>query len=70
VISAVANCPRVRARLTDGVASRGSCTVSVGFAVLWHPSASGKAIIITSTEGNVSVLDREEKVGLNVYRKK
>jgi len=34
------------------------------------PSASGKTIIIASTEGNVSVPDREEKVGLNVYRKK
>ena len=34
------------------------------------PSSSGKTTIIASTEGNVSVLDREEKVGLNVYRKK
>lgn len=34
------------------------------------PSASGKTIIIASTEGNLSVPDREEKVGLNVYRKK
>ena len=32
------------------------------------PSKSGKTIIIASTEGNVSVLDREEKIGLNVYR--
>ena len=29
-----------------------------------------KTIIIASTEGNVSVLDRSEKVELNVYRKK
>ena len=34
------------------------------------PSSSGKTIIIASTEGNVSIPDREEKVGLNVYRKK
>lgn len=34
------------------------------------PSASGKTIIIASTEGNVSIPDRSEKVGLNVYRKK
>jgi hypothetical protein len=34
------------------------------------PSSSKKSIIIASTEGNVSVLDRQEKVGLNVYRTK
>ncbi|MBI5528336.1 MAG: hypothetical protein HY897_18555 [Deltaproteobacteria bacterium] len=34
------------------------------------PSSSGKTIIIASTEGNVPILDRDEKVGLNVYRKK
>ena len=35
------------------------------------PSASGKNIIIASTEGNVSIPGREEaKVGLNIYRKK
>jgi hypothetical protein len=34
------------------------------------PSSSGKTIIIASTEGNVSVPVRDEKVGLNVYRKK
>ena len=32
------------------------------------PSKSGKTVIIASTEGNVSVPDRYEKVGLNVYR--
>jgi hypothetical protein len=32
------------------------------------PSKSGKTIIIASTEGNVSVTDRDEKIGLNVYR--
>ena len=34
------------------------------------PSASGKTISISSTEGRVPVSDRQEKVGLNVYRKK
>ena len=34
------------------------------------PSSSGKTTIIASTEGNVSILDRDEKVGLNVYRKR
>jgi hypothetical protein len=33
-------------------------------------SSSKKSVIIASTEGNVSVPDREEKVGLNVYRTK
>uniref|UniRef100_A0A7V4G6A4 Uncharacterized protein n=1 Tax=Desulfobacca acetoxidans TaxID=60893 RepID=A0A7V4G6A4_9BACT len=32
------------------------------------PSSSKKSIIITSTEGNISAPNREEKVGLNVYR--
>jgi glycyl-tRNA synthetase beta chain len=30
----------------------------------------GKATIIASTEGNVTIPGREEKIGLNVYRKK
>lgn len=34
------------------------------------PSSSGKNIIVASTEGNVSIPNREEKIGLNVYRKK
>jgi hypothetical protein len=32
------------------------------------PSKSGKTIIVASTEGNVSVPARNEKIGLNVYR--
>ena len=32
------------------------------------PSKSGKTIIVASTEGNVAVPDRDEKIGLNVYR--
>ena len=34
------------------------------------PSSSGKTTIIATTEGNVTIPEREEKVGLNVYRKK
>ena len=33
------------------------------------PSASGKTIIIASTEGNQSIPNRVETVGLNVYKK-
>ncbi len=32
------------------------------------PSKSGKTIIVASTDGNISVPEREEKMGLNVYR--
>ncbi len=45
-------------------------TITVDLSKEFGPSASGKTVIIASTEGNVSVPDREEKVGLNVYRKK
>lgn len=34
------------------------------------PSSSGKTILVASTEGNVTVTGREEKIGLNVYRRK
>ena len=34
------------------------------------PASSGKTIIIASIEGNVAVPERDEKIGLNVYRKK
>jgi hypothetical protein len=35
------------------------------------PSASRKAIIVASTEGNVAIPDHEEaKIGLNVSHKK
>ncbi len=35
------------------------------------PSASGKTIIIATTEGNVAIPGAEEKkIGLNVYKKK
>ena len=45
-------------------------TIKVDLNKEFGPSSSGKTIIIASTEGNVSVQDRDEKVGLNVYRKK
>jgi hypothetical protein len=32
------------------------------------PSKSGKTIIVASTEGNVSVPGRDEKMGLNIYK--
>jgi hypothetical protein len=34
------------------------------------PSSTGKTIIIASTEGNVTIPNRQEKIGHNVYRKK
>jgi hypothetical protein len=35
------------------------------------PSASGKTIIIATTEGNVAIPGVEEKkIGLNIYKKK
>jgi len=45
-------------------------TIRVDLSKEFGPSASGKTIIVASTEGNVPVADRVEKVGLNVYRKK
>ena len=45
-------------------------TIRVDLSKEFGPSASGKTIIIASTEGNVTIPNREEKVGLNVYRKK
>ena len=45
-------------------------TIKVDLTKEFGPSSSGKTIIIASTEGNVAVPDRDEKIGLNVYRKK
>lgn len=45
-------------------------TITVDLSKEFGPSGSGKTIIIASTEGSVPFFDREEKVGLNVYRKK
>jgi len=45
-------------------------TITVDLTKEFGASSSGKSIIIASTEGNVSIPNREEKVGLNIYRKK
>jgi hypothetical protein len=45
-------------------------TIEVDLSKDYGSSSSGKTIIVASTEGNVSIPDREEKLGLNVYRKK
>ncbi|HBQ96033.1 MAG: hypothetical protein M1294_01390 [Firmicutes bacterium] len=46
-------------------------TIRIDLTQDFGPSSSGKTRIIASTEGNVSVgPDREEKIGLNVYRPK
>lgn len=44
-------------------------TIKVDLSKEFGPSASGKTIIVASTEGNVTVPGRLEKIGLNVYRK-
>jgi hypothetical protein len=44
--------------------------IKVDLSKEFGPSSSKKSIIIASTEGNVFVPDRQEKVGLNVYRTK
>lgn len=44
-------------------------TIKVDMTKEFGPSSSGKTIIIASTEGNQTIDGREEKVGLNVYRK-
>lgn len=44
-------------------------TIRIDLTQTFGPSSSGKTTIIASTEGNVSVApDRDEKIGLNVYR--
>jgi len=45
-------------------------TIKVDLAKDFGPSSSGKTTIIASTEGNVSIPGREEKIGLNIYKKK
>ncbi|HUP34500.1 MAG TPA: hypothetical protein VNC82_03530 [Candidatus Limnocylindria bacterium] len=45
-------------------------TIKVDLTKEFGPSASGKTTIVASTEGNITIPEREEKVGLNVYRKK
>jgi hypothetical protein len=46
-------------------------TIKVDLSKDFGPSASGKTILIASTEGNVTIPEHEEaQVGLNVYCKK
>ncbi|MFN3531602.1 MAG: hypothetical protein ACK41Q_03680 [Candidatus Brocadia sp.] len=45
-------------------------TTKIDLSKEFGPSSSGKNIIVASTEGNVTIPNREEKIGLNVYRKK
>jgi len=46
-------------------------TIKVDVTKEFGPSSSGKTIIIASTEGNISIPDKDEiKIGLNVYKKK
>lgn len=45
-------------------------TIKVDLSKEFGPSSSKKGIIIASTEGNVSIPNRQEKMGLNVYRTK
>ena len=45
-------------------------TITVDLTREFGPSASGKTIIIASTEGNVAIEGAEDKkIGLNVYKK-
>lgn len=45
-------------------------TITVDLSKELGPSSSGKTMIIATTEGNVSIPGREEKLGVNVYKKK
>lgn len=45
-------------------------TITVDVSKEFGLSTSGKSKIIASTEGNISIPDREEvKIGLNIYKK-
>ncbi len=45
-------------------------TITVDLSKDFGPSSSGKTTIIATTEGNVTIPGREEKIGLNIYTKK
>ena len=50
---------------------QGKLTITVDLTKELGPSASGKSVIIATTEGNVDVPEAPHvKMGLNVYRKK
>ena len=49
----------------------GKLMITVDLTKELGPSASGKSVIIATTEGNVDVPGESDiKIGLNVYRKK
>ena len=45
-------------------------TITVDLSKEFGPSSSGKTTIIATTEGNVTIPGREEKIGLNIYTKR
>ncbi|NMC87649.1 MAG: hypothetical protein GYA69_04370 [Candidatus Moranbacteria bacterium] len=46
-------------------------TIKVDVTKEFGPSASGKTIIIATTEGNIAIPEKEDvKIGLNIYKKK
>ena len=45
-------------------------TITIDLSKDFGPSSSGKTTIIATTEGNVPVPGRDEKIGLNIYKKK
>ena len=45
-------------------------TITVDISKDFGKSSSGKSIIIASTEGNITIPEKDEiKIGLNVYKK-
>ena len=42
--------------------------IKVDLAKEFGPSKSGKTIIVATSEGNVTIPERDEKIGLNGYR--
>ncbi len=45
-------------------------TIRVDLSKEFGPSSSGKTTIIATTEGNITIPGRDEKIGLNIYKKK
>ena len=45
-------------------------TIRIDLSKEFGASSTGKSIVIATTEGNVQLPNREERLGLNVYRKK
>ncbi len=43
-------------------------TMKVDLSQEFGPSKSGKTIIVASTEGNIAIPGRSEKIGMNIYR--